>query len=252
VSLDLFAREHNVNRIVHLANPRIYNTNQAMGESLVLLKNVLDVCCQNQAKLIYVSNWEVYSGYRANHLLAPESLPLLPRGIYGETKYLCERLIEQHQRNYGLEYVTLRSGIVYGGASDRPRFIFKFMQQAARNEEIIAHKYLNGFPCLDLLHVNDLVSALSAIIETDYTGALHVGSGRSISTTEIAHLIVRMIGSNSEVRHREIQEHMANILMDYSRATSILGWQPKITLEEGLRMLLDESTTATNVRQRSE
>ena len=56
VSLDLFVRQHEINCLVHLANPRIYNTNQSMGESLLLLKNVLDVCRQNQLRLIYPSS----------------------------------------------------------------------------------------------------------------------------------------------------------------------------------------------------
>jgi nucleoside-diphosphate-sugar epimerase len=240
VNLDLFAREHDIDCIVHLANPRIYNTNRAMGESLVLMKNVLDVCRQNQIKLIYLSNWEVYSGYSASFLLASESLPPLPKGISGETKYLCEQLLEQHRRNYGLQSILLRSGSVYGGEGDRPKFIFNFLSKAASDEKIVAHKYLNGFPSLDLLHINDLTWALSELIDSDYTGTLHVGSGLSISTTQVANLIVDITGSRSQVEHCEIQDYAPNIVMDCSRAKSVLGWQPRITFEEGLRMLLAE------------
>ncbi len=243
VNLDLFVREHDIDCIVHLANPRVYNTNRAMGESLVLLKNVLDVCRQNQIKLIYPSGWEVYSGYRSSNLLASETLPAHPKGIYGETKYLCELLLEEYRDNYGLKYVLLRSGPVYGGESDRPKFIFNFLAKAIRNETIVTHKYRNGFPALDLLHISDLVSALSRVADSDFNGPLHVGSGRGISTNEIARLIVEMTGSRSTIEHREIHDYAANIVMNSSLAKSVLGWQPNVAFEEGLGMLITGDTS---------
>jgi UDP-glucuronate decarboxylase len=243
VDLDLFVQEHEIDSIVHLANPRIYNTNQAMGETVVILKNILDVCRQNHIRLIYPSGWEVYSGYRASNLLASENLPAHPKGTYGETKYLCELLLEQYRDNYDLKYVLLRSGPVYGGESNRPKFIFNFLAKASRNETIVTHRYLNGFPTLDLLHISDLVSALSRVADSDYSGPLHVGSGRGISTNEVARLIVEVTGSRSGIEHREINDYAANIVMNSSLAKSTLGWQPSIAFEEGLRMLIAGATS---------
>jgi UDP-glucuronate decarboxylase len=242
VNLDLFVREHDIDCIVHLANPRIYNSNRAMGESLVLLKNVLDVCRQNQLKLIYPSGWEVYSGYQSSYLLASETLPPQPKGVYGETKYLCELLLEQYRDNYGLEYVLLRSGPVYGGGSEKPKFIFNFLAKAIRDETIVTHKYLNGFPTLDLLHISDLVSALARVIGSDYKSRIHVGSGRALSTNEVARLIVAMTGSRSNIEHREINDYAANIVMDCKLARSALGWQPDVLFEEGLRRIIESAT----------
>lgn len=74
VRLDLAVKENGINTVLHLASPRIYTTTQALGASLVMLKNVLDVCRQNAAVLVYVSSWEVYSGYKAAELQADESL----------------------------------------------------------------------------------------------------------------------------------------------------------------------------------
>ena len=242
VNLDLFVREHDIDCIVHLANPRIFNNNRAMGESLVLLKNVLDVCRQNQIKLIYPSGWEVYSGYQSSQLLASEALPPHPKGVYGETKYLCELLLEQYRDNYGLEYVLLRSGPVYGGGSEKPKFIFNFLAKAVRDETIVTHKYINGFPTLDLLHISDLVSALARLIDSDCKGRIHVGSGRALSTYEVARLIVAMTGSKSRIEHREISDYAANIVMDWKLAKSVLGWQPEVPFEEGLRRIIEGAT----------
>jgi UDP-glucuronate decarboxylase len=240
VELDLFVKEHNIGHLVHLANPHVLNTNEAMGETLVLLKNVLDVCRQNDLRLIFPSSWEVFSGYAGDYE-AQENFSPLPKGAYGQTKYLCELLLDHYQKNLGMALVLLRSSPVYGGAGDRPKFIFNFRDKAARNEEIVTHRYLNGFPRLDLLHVDDLTSALVKVIESDYQGTLHVGSGRGISTAEVAGLVVESLGSHSKITHREINEYAANIVMDCARAKSVLGWQPRVSFEEGLRKLLSET-----------
>ena len=240
VEPDLFVKEHDIGHVVHLANPHVLNTNDSMGKTLVLLKNVLDICRQNDLRLIFPSSWEVFSGY-AGEFEADENFSPLPKGTYGQTKYLCETLLDHYYRNFGMPHVLLRSAPVYGGAGDRPKFIFNFREKAARNETIVTHRYLNGFPSLDLLHVDDLTSALVKVIESDYLGTLHVGSGRGISTAEVARLVVESMGSHSRIAHREINEYTANIVMDCARARSLLGWQPLVPFEEGLRRLLTEN-----------
>jgi len=239
VNLDLLVKEQKIECIVHLANPHVYSTNEAIGETLVMLKNVLDVCRENEIKLIYPSSWEVYSGYRSMFLLASETLPKLPKGPYGESKYLCEILIEHHQCQYGLDCAILRSSPVYGVGGDKPKFIYNFLKKAINNEEILAHKYINGHPSLDLLYIDDLISAFLAVIESDYTGSINIGSGKSISTTEVAEFIVKSIGSTSPIEHHEIQDFAPNIVMDISIARSILNWKPKISIQDGIHCILN-------------
>jgi len=190
--------------------------------------------------LIYLSSWEVYSGYRASSLSASAALPRLPKGVYGETKYLCELLIEQHHLQYDLEYALLRSSPIYGGDSDKPKFIFNFIRKALCDADIVTHRYLNGFPHMDLLFIDDLVAALVSMIVRNVGGPLNVGSGNAVSTAEVARLIIEMTGSKSAIEHRVIQEYAPNIVMDCSLARTVLDWEPAVALEEGLRMLLAE------------
>jgi hypothetical protein len=63
--LDLVVSERSPGFIVHLANPRIYSSTRALGETLTLMRNVLDVCVSQNVHLLYLSGWEVYSGYRS-------------------------------------------------------------------------------------------------------------------------------------------------------------------------------------------
>jgi nucleoside-diphosphate-sugar epimerase len=237
--LHMMVKHGAIDLVIHLANPRIYATNSALGETLTLLKNVLDVCKVNRIRLLYPSGWEVYSGYRAQSLMASEALAPLPSGPYGETKYLCEKLIDLHARQYGLEHLVLRTSPVYGEGSHGPRFIYNFLDKALRGREIVTHRYLNGFPHLDLIHIGDVVRAILACIEADCTGYLNLGTGRGISTAEVARLIVGLVNSNSEISHLQIDEFAPNVLIDASRAKATLGWAPSMEFSDGLRRIID-------------
>ena len=240
--LGLLAKEHRVSRIVHLANPRIYSTNAALGPMLVSLKNVIDVCLQQGIKLFFISSWEIYSAYRAQQLIANESLPANPRGPYGMAKYLCERMLEQEQAiDPGFQYVVLRSAPIYGVGSDRPRFIHRFIDLARRGEDIVTHQYLNGLPTIELTHVSDFVAALVSVIERDATGAFNVGSGNNVSTAAVARTIVDILGSKSSIRQNDINTFTPNILMDSRRARRVLGWTPMADLGTKLAEMASSS-----------
>jgi len=240
LELDLLIKEYQINTVVHLANPRIYTSNQAMGETLTLLRNVLDVCRENSSRLIYPSSWEIYSGYRANNILMNEEVPAYPKGPYGETKVLCENLINMHRSQYGTECIVLRASPVYGENSDRPKFIYNFLTKALKDEEILTHRYINGDPLLDLMSINDFVSAIVASIKSDYIGSLNIGSGVLVSTRQIAEWIVKQCDSKSVVDSKDIHEYSPNVCIDYSCATKTLGWRPEIFWEDGLRQIISK------------
>jgi len=238
VALDLLVRERRVDTVLHLATPRVYTSNESMGTSLVMLKNVLDVCVENGLFLIYLSGWVVYSGYKAKELKADESLAPCPGGTYGQAKLLCETLLRHYHRHYGVPYALLRSSSVYGPGGDRPKFIWNFLQKALRNEEIVAHRYLNGLPTLDLLYVDDLRAAILAAIQRRVQGEINLGTGIGTSTTEIAQRIIERVGSRSVIRHHDISGYAGNIVMDIGRAVTVLGWRPDIDIAQGLENLI--------------
>jgi UDP-glucuronate decarboxylase len=127
---------------------------------------------------------------------------------------------------------------VYGPGGDRPKFIWNFLQKALRNEEIVAHRYLNGLPTLDLLYVDDLRAAILAAIQRRVQGEINLGTGIGTSTTEIAQRIVERVGSRSVIRHHDISGYAGNIVMDIKRAATTLGWRPNVDLAGGLENLI--------------
>jgi nucleoside-diphosphate-sugar epimerase len=245
LELDLLVKEHRINCIVHLANPRVYTSNKALGETVTMLRNTLEVCRDNDLRLVYPSGWEVYSGYRGNELLANEAVPPLPKGPYGEAKGLCEYLIELHRAHYGLRCAILRSSPLYGVSSDRPKFIYNFLAKALRGETIRTHRYLNGDPRLDLLFVDDFVAALSLAVRVGFVGTLNIGSEQTVSTREIAEWIVHQCGSTSRVESQQIEDYAPNIAMNHERARRALGWSPRTTWQVGLAEII-RSKTATH------
>ena len=241
VLLDILVKEKGIGTILHLANPKVYTTNESLGAALVMLKNVLDVCVENSLFFLYLSGWEIYSGYHAKELRADEALSPRPGGTYGEAKFLSEKLIEQYCTQYGLTYTLLRSSPVYGPGSDRPRFIWNFLHKAVRNEVLVAHRYINGFPTLDLLHVDDLRKAICSALEHRPGGAINLGTGVATSTTDVARLIVELVGSKSKIQHLEVEGYASNIVMDIRRAGALLGWHPAVELTQGLGALVQSA-----------
>jgi len=236
--LDLILSEKEIDCIVHLANPRIYTSNIALGDTLTMLRNVLDLSVARDIKLIYLSGWEVYSGYRSSHLKADESLPLLPKGPYAETKYLCEMLIEHSRRTQGLRCTMLRSSPVYGVGCDKPKFIYSFIDKIKRSQRIVTHRYNNGLPALDLLYIDDLVAAVVQSVGSDFSGNLNIGTGVITSTHKVAEILRGLLGEQNEIDSTLIDGDTAGIMMDAGKAQKALGWQHAIGLEQGLRLIL--------------
>ncbi len=241
VLLDMMAKEQAIDTVLHLANPRIYSINESMGPALVMLKNVLDACLENDLFLVYLSGWEIYSGYRTRELRADESTPARPGNTYGITKLMSEELIEHYRRHHGLLCTTLRSSPVYGPGSDRPKFISNFVRKALRDELIVTHQYINGFPALDLLHLSDLAEAIQSALGERPDTTINLGSGVGTSTAAVAQMIVEITDSRSRIEHREIAEYAGNIVMDTGRATSLLGWRSRIELRRGLETLVQSA-----------
>jgi len=174
VELDQFVKEHNIDMLIHFANPRIYTTNDSMGKSLIMLKNILDVCLENKLFLVFPSGWEIYSGYKTKQMNANEKLFPKPGNTYGYTKFLSESLIQMYHTKFELKYTIIRSSPIYGIDGDKPKFIWNFLDKAMNNKDIFTHKYINGHPKLDLLNIDDYIKAVRMIVKKRIQGSINV------------------------------------------------------------------------------
>ncbi len=243
--LDLFADEREIDCIIHLANPRVATSNGALGGTLTMLRNVLDVCVTRDIRLVHLSSSEVYAGYRSSALMADESLPLFPKGPYAETKYLCELLIEHSRRAQGLRCALLRSSRVYGGAgSVKPAFIYNFINKIRQSRRVVTHRYTNAVPALDLLYIDDLVTAVVQAADSEFCGNLNVGTGVLTSTRAVAEILRDVLGGRSEIESTLIDGDTCCVAMDAGKARDVLGWQPATGIADGLRLVAFGSRAA--------
>lgn len=238
-SLDLIAEESGADCVVHCASPRVYTSNIALGDTITMLRNVIDVCVNRGLRLVYLSSWEIYSGYKSSTLLADEKLLPLPKGPYGETKYLCEALIEHSRKNRGLKCAVARSSPVYGPGGDKPKFIYTFIDKISRGEPIVTHRYTNSRPALDLLYRDDIVSAISSIVSSSYCENFNLGTGHLTSTREIAEILMRLVGRQCPITEVEIADTIACVSMDSRKAQKYLNWGCKVNLEAGLKHIVN-------------
>jgi nucleoside-diphosphate-sugar epimerase len=240
VELDLLVQEHHATHIVHLAAPRDFGKNSALGDSVSMLKNVLDVCSANKLRLVFVSSADVFSGYADDPIQALENLAPLPRNSPGVAKCLCEIMIRQHAAVRCLSWVILRSAVIYAGSARRPKFLHTFIEQMLHSENVIVHRYRNGDPVVDLLHIDDFCRAVRAVVLHDACGIVHCGPGQGITTRKLVDLIQTLAHSRCAVSVNTIDTNTPRIVLDCAMTSATIGWQPQVTLSAGLKTLIDE------------
>jgi len=238
VALADYCTREEVGQIVHLAYPRAYTNTAAAASSFIMLRAILDTCRLLKIRLIFISGWVVFSGYPTSALAADETTPLLPKGIYAETKYTEEMLVDLHFKRGDIDRSICRFAPVYGAGSDRPRFIRTFHETALSEGLIKTHRFRNGRPALDLLHVSDAAEALMLILDTTTSDVFHFGTGILRTTAELGTMIGQLMAR--PIRHEEIynDEDTSNISFPAQKARAVLNWQPKTKIEQGLVSLL--------------
>lgn len=243
LDLDLEVQQCGASHLIHLASPQDFGKNSAVGESINMLKNVLDVCSVNGLKLFFVSSSDVFSNYTTGRINASESLVPAPRNSPGVAKYLCETLIQQHAATHDLEWAILRTATLYGGNKRRPKFLHTFIEKCLGNNDIIVHHYRNGRPEVDLLHIDDFCKAFVAVVKKDFSGIMHLGSGSGIATRSLVDVIQDITGSHCNVIDHMIDIDTSNVILDCSLAATGIKWQPSITLREGIEALVQAKLT---------
>jgi UDP-glucuronate decarboxylase len=220
VRMDLIVKRAGVDALVHLAQPGGPATASAMARALQMLKNVLDVSSANRLHFVFLSR------------------PPGTAGIAGMTSVLAERLVAAFAEHRGVPSTVLRCSTVYGPPGAGPRFLRTFLEQARRHQEIVTHRYRNGLPLVDLLHVDDLCSAILRVVEQRHLGTLEIGSGLAMTTAKIAQVLVRRLGSRSTLRQVDVDTEAPDVCVDIEAAGAALGWRPAVTPVEGLHALV--------------
>lgn len=186
-------------------------------------------------RVIYSGSSSVYGDQAVMPLV--ESMPPNPLNPYALQKYVGEQYTRMFHRLFAMETLTLRYFNVYGPrmASEGAyvTVISAFMAARRRGEPLPVHG--DGEQTRDFTHVSDVVAANILAMDAPVADgrAINVGAGRNVSINRIADLIggqrLRMEGRKGDMR---------NTLADTSEAARILGWRPRVSIEEGVQQLL--------------
>ena len=213
--------------------------------------NILEACTKTESKpvLLEASSREVYG--EPLYLPVNEGHPKRPKSVYGLTKLCAERACLSYSDKSWLDrsvnHVIMRFSNVYGSERDLPeRVIPKFMNKALRGEDITLY---GGEQILDFTFIDDTVSGIAKLASTCLEGDgsifgedFHFVTGRGVSVSELANMIVSLVGSRSKIIHGASNSfEVRKFVGDLTKSHKVLGYEPRVSLEHGLRILRDRT-----------
>jgi dTDP-glucose 4,6-dehydratase len=171
--------------------------------------------------------------------------PVGPRGVYDEGKRFAEALAMAYHRQHGVPVKLVRIFNTYGPRMRRRdgRAVPNFIRQSIKGEPLTVHG--DGSQTRSLCYVDDLIEGIWRFIGSDVTGPVNVGNPREISVKELAALVARVAGSDSEIAYtdRPIDDPEVRC-PDISLAQNKLGWEPQVSLEDGLARTIEWARAA--------
>jgi dTDP-glucose 4,6-dehydratase len=204
--------------------------------------NALGLAKWKRARFLIASTSEVYGDPEVHP--QPESYwgnvnPIGPRGVYDEAKRYAEALTMAYHSQQGVDTAIVRIFNTYGPRM-RPndgRAIPTFVRQALANQPMTV--YGDGSQTRSFCYVDDLIRGIILLAESGEHMPVNIGNPEERTLLELAEVIKRITGATSEIVYEALpvddpQQRRPNI----TRAEQILGWEPQISLEEGLSRLL--------------
>jgi UDP-glucose 4-epimerase len=173
---------------------------------------------------------------------AAEDHPVRPLSPYGTSKFAFEQYLGTFQRTFGLAFTILRYANIYGARQD-------FASEEGRVIAIFASRMLEGRPVTidgdgnqsrDMLHVGDVAAANLIALEKGDGGIFHVSTGIAVTVNDLYRKLSLLTDYKQEPRFGPARKgDVYRIALDNGRAREKLGWEPQVTLEEGLSLTVD-------------
>ena len=162
--------------------------------------------------------------------------PIGPRGVYDEAKRFAEAMTVAYRRYHGVDTKIVRIFNTYGPRMrvNDGRAVPAFMSQALRGEDVTI--FGSGNQTRSFCYVTDLVDGIIRLMESAENDPINIGNPQEMTIEEIARTIITMAASTSQIVYRPLPEDDPKVRRpDITRARTLLGWEPKVPLEEGLR-----------------
>jgi dTDP-glucose 4,6-dehydratase len=246
--IDSYFVDEPVDAVYHLASPASPIDYQRLP--LHTLKvgsygthHTLGLAKAHRARFLLASTSEVY-GDPAEHPQRESYWghvnPIGPRGVYDEAKRYAEALTMAYHRQQGVDTAIVRIFNTYGPRM-RPhdgRAIPTFCRQALAGQPITV--FGDGSQTRSFCFVSDLIRGLIALMESGYHEPVNIGNPDEFTILECAKRVLAITGSGSKIRYADLpQDDPKQRRPDITKARTLLRWEPKVKLDDGLRMSLD-------------
>jgi len=162
--------------------------------------------------------------------------PIGPRGVYDEAKRFAEALTMAYRRTHGVDTRIARIFNTYGPRMrlDDGRVVPNFIGQALRDEPLTV--YGDGSQTRSFCYVSDLTEGLARLVHSDETEPVNLGNPDEMTILEFAQRINEMTGNQAGTAFEPLPENDPRIRRpDISKARRVLGWEPRVSLDEGMR-----------------
>jgi dTDP-glucose 4,6-dehydratase len=205
--------------------------------------NLLGLAKNNRARFLLASTSEVYG----EPLIHPQKEdywgnvnPVGPRGVYDEAKRFAEAMTMAYHRFHGVDTRIARIFNTYGERMrlNDGRVVPAFISQALRNEPLTV--FGDGSQTRSFCYVSDLVDGINRLLMSDETSPVNIGNPAEMTVLQFAQEIKHLTGTKAPIEFRPLPEDDPKIRRpDITRARTLLGWEPKVPLVEGLTRTID-------------
>ncbi len=202
--------------------------------------NCLGLAKEKGARVLIASTSEIYG----DPLVHPQSedyygnvSTIGPRGVYDEAKRFQESLTMAYHRFHGLETRIVRIFNTYGPRMrlNDGRVIPAFIGQALRGEHLSV--FGDGLQTRSFCYVDDQVEGIYRLLFSEYVEPVNIGNPDELTIKDFAEEIIKLTGTNQKIVYRELpKDDPLQRQPDITRAKEILGWEPKVSREEGMKI----------------
>lgn len=201
--------------------------------------NCLGIARRKGARFLLASTSEVYGDPQVHP--QPEDYwghvnPVGPRGCYDEAKRFAEALTMAYHRHHGLDTRIVRIFNTYGTRM-RPgdgRVVSNFIVQGLRGEPLTV--YGDGSQTRSFCHVDDQVEGIVRLFHSSVVDPINIGNPTEFTIRDLARIVIEGTGSASPIVERPLPEDDPRVRRpDISQARLLLGWEPRVSLRDGLR-----------------
>ncbi len=238
-----------VDRIFNLAcpaSPEAYQFNpiKTIKTSTVGMVNIMGLAKRCRARILHASTSEVYGDPQVHP--QPEDYwghvnPIGPRSCYDEGKRIAESLMMNYHEAHGTEIRIIRIFNTYGPRMDPNdgRVISNFIRQALAGDDLTV--YGDGTQTRSFCYCDDLIEGMLRLMDqNDHTGPVNIGNPIENTMLELAQVVVTATESSSKISHHPLpKDDPQQRCPEISRARDWLGWEPRVTLEDGLKQTID-------------